>query len=77
MLDEIFELFERDKRRASNTGGGLRARLARAIGGHNDDRRRYEDDRPRRDHDDDDDDDDHRYDKRRRRREFELFGDDD
>jgi len=73
MLDEIFELFERDKRRGSNTGGGLRARLARAIGGHDDDRRRDEDNR-RREHDGDDD---RRYDKRRRRREFELFGDDD
>jgi hypothetical protein len=71
MLDDIFELFERDKRRGSHTGGGLRARLARAIGGHDDDRRRDDDQRR-----ESDDDDDHRDDKRRRRREFELFGDD-
>ena len=70
MLDEFLEIFDRDKRRSA-AGGGLRARLARAIGGH-DDRSRHLDDDHRRDRDDDE----HRSDKRRRRREFELFDDD-
>jgi hypothetical protein len=69
VLDELFDLFERDKRRSS--GGGLRGRLARAIGGHDDRDRPHEDDR-RRDREEEDE----RYERRRGRREREWFDDD-
>jgi hypothetical protein len=70
MLDELLELFDRDKRRPS--GGGLRGRLARAIGGHGDERHASapRDDR-RRDWDDDDEDD--ARDRSHRRRRAERF----
>ena len=80
MLDDILEIFERDKRRSPNASGGLRARLARAIGGHDHDRTRHHQDDHRGSYDEDrrhhHEDDDRPYEKRRRRREFELFDDD-
>jgi len=79
MLDELLDLFERDRKHgASRPAGGLRGRLGRLFGGgdsRNDDRpyaetRRYRDD-------DDDDDDGRRYAETRRYRDDDDDDDDD
>jgi len=56
MLDEIFELFERDKKKRYGRPTGKRSLLDRVSGvvGDGDDRPRYADDRPDRRRDDDD-----------------------
>ena len=56
MLDEIFELFERDKKKQYGRPTGKRSLLDRVSGvfGDDDDRPRYADDRPDRRRDDDD-----------------------
>jgi hypothetical protein len=80
MLDNLLEIFERDKKSSTKRSGGLRSRLASALDGERDhdrraDERRY-DDRDR-DRDDDDRDDDDRSSKRKKKREFDVldFGD--
>lgn len=56
MLDDLFDLFERDKKSTASSKSGLRGRLSTLLGADEDDRpspgrdRRYSDDR----HDDDD-----------------------
>ncbi len=70
MLDELLEVFERDRKHgAAKPAGGLRGRLSRLFGGgesHSSDDRRYVESRRYRD--DDDDDDDRRYAESRRYR---------
>jgi hypothetical protein len=82
MLDNLLELFERDKKSSGKRSGGLRGRLASALDGERDDDRRYSerryDDRDQNDdRDDDDRDDHHRSSKRKKKREFDFldFGD--
>jgi hypothetical protein len=41
MLDEILEIFERDKRKSSHRKGGLRGRLITMLGGETSDSGRY------------------------------------
>jgi hypothetical protein len=81
MLDELLDIFERDKKKTSGKpAGGLRGRLSSMLDGDRDDdrrssERRYDDrDRTR---DDDDRDDDDRSTKRKKKRELEFldFGD--
>ncbi len=57
MLDELLEIFERDKKKASSSSaGGLRGRLARVLDGdRDDDRSRDRDDDRYRSRDRDDD----------------------
>jgi len=59
MLDELLDLFERDRKPgAARPAGGLRGRLSRLFGGgaaHDDDDRREAESRRYRDDDDDDD----------------------
>ena len=74
MLDEILDLFERDKKKSgAPKQGGVRGLLNR-LNGDDDDRRSYHD-QPQR-HDDDDSRDD-RSKPHKKRREFDFFGDDD
>lgn len=76
MLDDLFEIFERDKKSGSQAKPGLRGRLSSLLG--DDDRgRQSSSDRDRRSYDDrDDDDDDHRSERKRsRERDFFDFGD--
>jgi hypothetical protein len=88
MLDEILEIFERDKKKSTHHKGGLRGRLATMLGGETsdagryaspyDDRRRHErgwdDDRDDTTPDSDDDRyDDRRYSSRRKKRDFDPF----
>ena len=81
MLDELFELFDRDRRR-NHTGTRRRGLLARLFGGsdrHHDGIRPVEDrGRTRTEHDDFDDDDgsNNRRARRRERDPFEFGGDD-
>lgn len=75
MLDELLEIFERDKKSGSQSKSGLRGRLSSLLG--DDDRaRQSSSDRDRRsydDRDDDDDDDDDRRSERKRSRERDFF----
>lgn len=76
MLDELLEIFERDKKSGSQSKSGLRGRLSSLLG--DDDRaRQSSSDRDRRSyHDRDDDDDDRRSERKRsRERDFFDFGD--
>lgn len=72
MLEDLFDIFERDKRSSSRRPGGLRGRLTTLLGSDGDDRRSYDRERDRSDRDDDDDDDDRRYAKKGKR-ERDLF----
>ena len=72
MLDEILDLFDRDKKKdGAPKQGGVRGLLNR-LNGDDDDRRSY-DEQPQRHNDDDDS----RSKPHKKRREFDLFGDDD
>ena len=76
MLDEILDLFDRDKKKNdAPKQGGVRGLLNR-FNGDDDDRRSY-DEQPRRYDDDDDDHRDGRSKPHKKRREFDFFGDDD
>jgi len=75
VLDEILDLFDRDKKKnGAPKQGGVRGLLNR-LNGDDDDRRTYDDQQRRFD-----DDDDHRDDRskpHKKRREFDFLGDDD
>ncbi len=72
MLDELLEIFERDKKSGSQSKSGLRGRLSSLLG--DDDRaRQSSSDRDRRSYDDRDDDDDDRRSERKRSRERDFF----
>jgi hypothetical protein len=72
MLDDLLELFERDKKSGTPPKSGLRGRLTSLLG--NDDRDRHASpDRDRRSYDDRDDDDDDRRSGRKRSRERDFF----
>lgn len=72
MLDELLEIFERDKKSGSQSKSGLRGRLSSLLG--DDDRaRQSSSDRDRLSYDDRDDDDDDRRSERKRSRERDFF----
>jgi hypothetical protein len=74
VLDDILDLFERDKKKSgSPKQGGVRGLLNRLSG--DDDRRGCDEQQRRYDNDDDDDHDD-RPKPHKKRREFDFFGDD-
>jgi hypothetical protein len=91
VLDEILDLFDRDKKKSgAPKQGGVRGLLTRLNGddddhrSYNDQPRRYDDDEDRRNYDEQprryDDDDDYRDGRskpHKKRREFDFFGDDD
>jgi hypothetical protein len=74
MLDDLLELFERDRKPGTQSKSGLRGRLSSLLG---DDDRQASPDRDRRSHDEREDDDDDRRSGRKRshERDFFEFGD--
>ncbi len=77
MLDDLLELFERDRKTGTQPKSGLRGRLATLLGDDARDSRSSSDrDQRRSDDRDGDDDDDRRSDRKRsRERDFFEFGD--
>jgi len=74
MLDDLFDLFERDKKHANQRQTGLRGRLSSMLAGERDESSGSRRDRAWHDDDDDDRDDDRRSARpHKQKREFDPF----